>query len=449
MAGEDKKFISEKIVGRNISLKNAVKRILLALICGIVCGAGGALAFFTVSGIASRIEAAAAAEDAEDADEEALLQGEEAPGEEGASDDDITASADAEGAEDLQEGMIPEEELKEQIDTAVREGLDEYELSENELLKLQDMMRSMSDSAKPYITEVHSHSVNTTWLEDTVEFSSVFAGLIIDHTPAAILVLTTYEAAHSGERLSVVFDDGTEADASLVQSSMLDEIAVLSVAREQLPESIRSDMDKISIALTPALGVGSFIAAVGAPLGQVGSFEPGIIGAVEDAKQGPDMRRELYYADISSDASRGSFVIDAEGRLIGMASEVLSEEGQDITAIVSTSYLYRVIERLKKGEAVPYIGIEGTDTSEAADREGMPQGIYITTVEASGPAYEASIKNGDIVTGLGTAVVMDRDSYENAVRLLKAGETTTITVMRSSSNSEYSELSFELIVGSR
>ena len=30
MAGEDKDFIKEKIIGRNISFKNAVKRILLA-----------------------------------------------------------------------------------------------------------------------------------------------------------------------------------------------------------------------------------------------------------------------------------------------------------------------------------------------------------------------------------------------------------------------------------
>ena len=100
MAGEDKDFIKEKIIGRNISFKNAVKRILLALICGLVFGAGGALAFFTVSEAGRRFTEAkeAGQELSDDASQEAEAQGTELQEEENSGDvsSDEGAAADGE-----------------------------------------------------------------------------------------------------------------------------------------------------------------------------------------------------------------------------------------------------------------------------------------------------------------------------------------------------------------
>ena len=57
--GEKKNFINEKIVGRNISPKNAAKRLLLALLCGLVFGGGAATAFFAVRELYEGFEQAA------------------------------------------------------------------------------------------------------------------------------------------------------------------------------------------------------------------------------------------------------------------------------------------------------------------------------------------------------------------------------------------------------
>ena len=40
-------------------------------------------------------------------------------------------------------------------------------------------------------------------------------------------------------------------------------------------------------------------------------------------------------------------------------------------------------------------------------------------------------------------------TYENTVRLLKSGQNVTVSVMRSSANSGYAELSFDITVGLR
>ena len=66
-----------------------------------------------------------------------------------------------------------------------------------------------------------------------------------------------------------------------------------------------------------------------------------------------------------------------------------------------------------------------------------------------GSSYEAGIKNGDIVVGIGNTTVSNLQSYENAVRLLKSGDTVDISILRGSANGGYNELSFELTVGRR
>ena len=46
---DKRKFISEKIVGRPITLKHAGKRILLALLCGLVFGAAAAFSMILIN----------------------------------------------------------------------------------------------------------------------------------------------------------------------------------------------------------------------------------------------------------------------------------------------------------------------------------------------------------------------------------------------------------------
>ena len=116
---------------------------------------------------------------------------------------------------------------------------------------------------------------------------------------------------------------------------------------------------------------------------------------------------------------------------------------------MSTSYLKRAIDRLTEGEPLPYIGITGSGISFDMSYQGMPSGMYVTEVSSGSPAYDAGIKNGDIITGIGDTNVSDVRSYENAVRLLKSGDSVTVRLMRSSGSSGYTELSFDVNVGTR
>ena len=61
---------------------------------------------------------------------------------------------------------------------------------------------------------------------------------------------------------------------------------------------------------------------------------------------------------------------------------------------------------------------------------GLPLGAYVETVEAGGAASRAGVQPRDIITDLGGYEVEGTTTLSRALRNFKAGDTTTITVIR-------------------
>ena len=445
MAGEDrKKFINEKIVGRNISPQNAAKRILLALVCGLAFGAAAAAAYVTVSPAITELLEKRAERAEEHADPETDDLGDEAPVEEP---EDITDGADTDDEALLTDGELSSDAIREEIERAVELHLSDPDYTEKDLRAMSEAVKDMAEEAERYVTKVHAVSTSTTWFEDTVESSHTFSGLIYDEDDTEILVLTTAEAARSGQSFSITFSDGTEKDAVLKQVSEQDNISIIAVSKEGLGQEFLSQLEHIHVGSSFSISEGSMILAVGAPLGRAGSYDLGVIGMVSREEPYVDGGREVYYSSISSDPSHGTFFLNMSGELIGMADAAQSSEG--LAGIVSIADLKRTADRLGRGETLPYIGLSGSSISFEMSYDGIPEGMYITDVKLGSPAYEAGIKNGDILTHIGNATVSDVKTYENAVWLLHSGDRVKLKLLRSSGSGGYTELEFELAVGIR
>ena len=464
MAGEDKNFIKERITGRRTGPGTVIKKLLLALFCGLVFGTG---AFAAFSG-AEKLEAVLQerAEAAESDEEEAAEPDEDADaaedvtGNEVADGGDESDMADAgegpgAGAEDDEtiSGLLEGDSgaaLREEIDAEISKQLDKREYTAEDMAAIARAMEKMAEEAGGAVAEVHAMSTNTTWFEDTVESQETFAGLVIEKNDSEILILTTASAVQNRDSLSVVFSDGTETEAHVKQVSDLDNISVIAVSNQYLDEEFLDNLKICRVNNAVSVKPGSMAMAVGAPLGVVGSINIGMIAAVYEEGLTADSRQEVFYSSMVMDPQHGTFILNREGELIGLASTPDEQrDGGSDPVIISTSYLGRVINKLKLGEELPYLGIRGTKVSTQMIRGGMPQGLYITSVDPEGPAYAAGIQNGDIITMVGNASIIDMTTYENTVRLLKSGQNVTVSVMRSSASSGYAELSFDITVGIR
>ena len=78
-----------------------------------------------------------------------------------------------------------------------------------------------------------------------------------------------------------------------------------------------------------------------------------------------------------------------------------------------------------------YLGIVGgTITSSQQEYYGLPEGVYVSEVDEDGPAKDAGILAGDIITGINDIKISSMDDLSSQIKSYKAGTTVTITYKR-------------------
>ena len=92
--------------------------------------------------------------------------------------------------------------------------------------------------------------------------------------------------------------------------------------------------------------------------------------------------------------------------------------------------------------------IKGQEVTVAMTENGLPLGVYVTDSMANGPAYNAGIQNGDIITMIGDQEITNMKDYQSVVESLKEGEIVNIIIQRNGIE-EYKELEYQVTVGAR
>ena len=100
------------------------------------------------------------------------------------------------------------------------------------------------------------------------------------------------------------------------------------------------------------------------------------------------------------------------------------------------------------GYAVPYIGIRGLDVTAEIEAQGIPEGVYVRTVETDSPAMAAGIQSGDIITEAAGKKITSLSAYQSVLRDQKSGSKIRLKGQRQGSGG-YVDISFDVTVGSK
>ena len=104
---------------------------------------------------------------------------------------------------------------------------------------------------------------------------------------------------------------------------------------------------------------------------------------------------------------------------------------------------------MSNGEAIPSLGIMGTDVTRQANIDhGIPYGAYVTDVQINEPAMKAGIQEGDVIVSLNKKELLSMNMFCNYLQQLEAGSTIQMVIKRKSMG-EYKEISLELTLGSK
>ena len=236
------------------------------------------------------------------------------------------------------------------------------------------------------------------------------------------------------DEILIQLPDGREFTAALVGTDEKTDIAVLKVeADEPLPYLTIADSD--------LLRVGDVCFAIGNPLSVGLTVTKGIVSALGRTDLGI-LGMQGYEDFIQTDAAinmgnSGGALIDAQGRLIGINTAILSGTGGNIGigfAIPSGLARY-VMESLIANGDVPrgFLGVVPGDVSpQLAEAWGLSStnGALIRQVEEDGAAAAAGIRHGDVITAVDDRPVDSAAELRLAISQTPPGQTVTLTILR-------------------
>jgi serine protease Do len=240
-------------------------------------------------------------------------------------------------------------------------------------------------------------------------------------------IITNAHVVKGAGRVMVMMANGKRLEARVVGIDPLTEVAVVKVPGNDYAQAVLGSAQDLPI--------GSWVIAIGNPFGFENSVTVGVLSAKgrQIGAPGGASLQDLLQTDASiNPGNSGGALVDLNGNLIGMPTAVIPY-AQGIGFAVSIDVAKQVADKLIKTGKVPWMGIQhATLAAEEAKRLGVPTGpgTAVVGVVPNGPAANAGIRPGDLVTRVGDQPIKTDRDLNQAVRAHNAGDRVEITVIR-------------------
>jgi len=241
-------------------------------------------------------------------------------------------------------------------------------------------------------------------------------------------IVTNNHVIDGADEIKIEFYSGALLDAELVGTDPKTDIALLKVESDE-------PLPFVSFGDSEAMRVGDWVMAMGNPLGQGFSVSAGIVSARGRALSG------TYDDYIQTDAAinrgnSGGPLFNMSGEVIGVNTAILSPNGGSIGIgfAMSSNVVTQVVDQLQEyGETRRgWLGVRIQDvTPDVAEAMGLEEarGALVTDVP-EGPAAEAGMEAGDLITSFDGREVEDTRSLVRQVGNTAVGKSVRVVVLR-------------------
>ena len=280
-------------------------------------------------------------------------------------------------------------------------------------------------------------------------------------------VLTNYHVidGSSSLKISVGGDDSNLYEATVAASDADKDLAVLHVPGLPLEPVELGDSDQ--------LVVGDWAICIGNAIGFTGTVTAGIISSLDREIESDNTKTDAYgwktavvNTMIQTDAAinsgnSGGGMFNTAGQLVGIptlkysgtryssgasvesigmcipindAKDLISEalnDGNTAAGPVKEDAEPAAESALQQNDNWPKMGVTVPRGNQQISSNGVwPNGAYIISVEAGGPAEEAGIKPGDILVEFDGKVIANSNELIENIKLHKDGDVVTVKVWR-------------------
>ena len=239
-------------------------------------------------------------------------------------------------------------------------------------------------------------------------------------------IVTNNHVVANVDDIKVTLPSGKTYDAVVVGRDALTDLAVIKVDAVDLPTVTFGDSDN--------LRVGDWVVA----LGNAASLKGGptvTLGIVSARGRAATTELGTLYDMIQTDAAindgnSGGPLVNLEGEVIGINTAML-RQAQGIGFAISSAVANPIIESLiEHGRVVrPLVGLSGMDLTPAIANQlnlNVEEGVIVTRLSRTGPAYKAGIRVGDVIVGIDDIPTPDMARFLSLLWTYKVGDVVQI-----------------------
>ncbi|MGN6470487.1 MAG: PDZ domain-containing protein, partial [Rhizobiaceae bacterium] len=233
-----------------------------------------------------------------------------------------------------------------------------------------------------------------------------------------------------GSDIHVKFSDGTTEPAKIVGADPETDIAVLNVKPHEGMVVTRWGVSK-------SIEPGDWVVAIGSPFGLGGTVTVGVLSARSRNPMTGQIGGLLQTDASINKGNSGGPLFDEAGEVIGVNTAIVSPSGGNIGIgfAVPSDTAHRVADELIANGKVArgYIGAQIQDvTDKIAEALGMKKatGALVDSVTKGGPADDAGMKPGDVITSVGSEPIDGSQDLVRTIANSKPGDTADIKLVR-------------------
>jgi serine protease DegQ len=247
------------------------------------------------------------------------------------------------------------------------------------------------------------------------------------------IILTNEHVVRGSPDVQIAFADGTRDAGTVISEDADTDLALVRVQRKNLPTATFQ---------TALPQVGAPDVVLGSPLGFSNTVTSGIVSGLHRSIPGAAQESPALVDLLQTDApispgNSGGAVVDTQGRVIGITDAYIPPQ-QGAVAIgfaIPAATAVSVADQLLKTGRVEhaFIGVQPAELTPELSREfGLdePSGVLVYGVTDGGPAAQAGIQPGDVLTALGDRRLENVEDIYVTLRQHRPGQKLRVAFVR-------------------
>ncbi len=282
----------------------------------------------------------------------------------------------------------------------------------------------------PAVVSIVTQTVSYNWFWQAVPQTGAGSGIIISSDG---YIVTNDHVVEGANKVTVTLSDGSTFAATVVGTDAQTDLAVVKIDANNLTylHFLSNSLEQLSV-LDPVVAVGNALALPGGPTWTTGVVSN--LGRSIEENTGVVLNGIIQTDAAINAGNSGGPLLDTAGQVIGI-NVAIASNAQNIGFAISTDTAIPVVQSIiSQGKVVrPWLGVEVTTVTPTIQQYynlSVSAGALIINVTSGGPADQAGLKPGDVITKVDNENISTTGDLVSAIGSHQVGDQIEIVYYR-------------------